>query len=192
MKETKGITLIALIITIIVLLILAGVALATLTGEGSIIQNAENAVAKYNNSVEKEQMLINNVDKYLENGEIDSSENVNTSTSSGKSTLLWEKEVEPAENTAINEETIQLENLDKYKYIFLSVHRWEDAVGEWRPIDFTNTAALIPIDIIKENTDTNYGPSSVFLLKYIAENNFKGMYLSYSEISMKLQIYGVE
>ena len=190
MKETKGITLIALIITIIVLLILAGVALATLTGEGSIIQNAENAVAKYNNSVEKEQMLINNVDKYLENGEIDSSENVNTSTSSGKSTLLWEKEVEPAENTAINEETIQLENLDKYKYIFLSVHRWED--GEWIPIDFTNTAVLIPIDIIKENTDTNYGPSSVFLLKYIAENNFKVMYLSYSEISMKLQIYGVE
>ena len=192
MKETKGITLIALIITIIVLLILAGVALATLTGEGSIIQNAENAVAQYNNSVEKEQILINNVDKYLENGEIDSSENVNTSTSSGKSTLLWEKEVEPAENTAINEETIQLENLDKYKYIFLSVHRWEDAVGEWITIDFTNTAVLIPIDIIKENTDTNYGPSSVFLLKYIAENNFKVMYLSYSEISMKLQIYGVE
>ena len=191
MKRMKGITLIALVITIIVLLILAGVALATLTGEGSIIQNAENAVAKYNNSVEKEQILINNVDKYLENGEIDSSENVNTSTSSGKSTLLWEKEVEPAENTARKEETIQLENLDKYKYIFLSVHCWEDAVGEWIPTDIANTAALIPIDIIKENTDTNYGSASGFMLKYIAENNFKGMYVSYS-VSMKLQIYGVE
>ena len=75
MKETKGITLIALIITIIVLLILAGVALATLTGEGSIIQNAENAVAQYNNSVEKEQLALNSIEKYIESGEIDSSEN---------------------------------------------------------------------------------------------------------------------
>ncbi len=33
LKETKGITLIALVLTIIVLLILAGVTIATLTGE---------------------------------------------------------------------------------------------------------------------------------------------------------------
>ena len=33
LKENKGITLIALVITIIVLLILAGVTIATLTGE---------------------------------------------------------------------------------------------------------------------------------------------------------------
>ena len=35
--EVKGITLIALVITIIVLLILAGVTIATLTGDNSII-----------------------------------------------------------------------------------------------------------------------------------------------------------
>ena len=50
MKRENGITLIALVITIIVLLILAGVALATLTGQGNIIENSENAVGKYNNS----------------------------------------------------------------------------------------------------------------------------------------------
>ena len=37
-KRTKGITLIALVITIIVLLILAGVSIATLTGENRIIK----------------------------------------------------------------------------------------------------------------------------------------------------------
>lgn len=37
MKNNKGITLIALVITIIVLLILAGVAIAMLTGENSIL-----------------------------------------------------------------------------------------------------------------------------------------------------------
>ena len=65
LKRKNGITLIALIITIIVLLILAGVALATLTGQGNIIGNAENAVGKYNNSVDKEQELLNEIEKYL-------------------------------------------------------------------------------------------------------------------------------
>ena len=38
-KENKGITLIALVITIIVLLILAGVSIATLTGNNGILTN---------------------------------------------------------------------------------------------------------------------------------------------------------
>ena len=67
MKSTKGITLIALIITIIVLLILAGVALAALTGQGNIIVDAENAVGKYNNSVIEEQELLNEIEKYFNN-----------------------------------------------------------------------------------------------------------------------------
>ena len=40
MKEQKGITLIALVITIIVLLILAGVSIAMLTGENGILTKA--------------------------------------------------------------------------------------------------------------------------------------------------------
>ena len=42
-KKEKGITLIALVITIIVLLILAGVAVATLTGENGILNKATTA-----------------------------------------------------------------------------------------------------------------------------------------------------
>lgn len=41
MKENKGITLIALVITIIVLLILAGVSIAMLSGNNSILKNAQ-------------------------------------------------------------------------------------------------------------------------------------------------------
>ncbi len=41
--NNKGVTLIALVVTIIVLLILAGVAIATLTGEDGIITNAQKA-----------------------------------------------------------------------------------------------------------------------------------------------------
>jgi len=43
LKQMKGITLIALVITIIVLLILAGVSIATLTGENGILTQANNA-----------------------------------------------------------------------------------------------------------------------------------------------------
>ena len=45
MKNNKGITLIALVITIIVLLILAGITIAMLTGENGILNNATKSKA---------------------------------------------------------------------------------------------------------------------------------------------------
>ncbi|MBQ9297927.1 MAG: InlB B-repeat-containing protein [Clostridia bacterium] len=64
MKRTKeqGITLIALVITIIVLLILAGVVLATLTGNSSIIDNANYAVGEYSKSANADQNVLNKVE----------------------------------------------------------------------------------------------------------------------------------
>ena len=46
MKEQKGITLIALVITIIVLLILAGVSIAMLTGNNGILTRANDSKTK--------------------------------------------------------------------------------------------------------------------------------------------------
>ena len=65
LEKRNGITLIALVITIIVLLILAGVALATIFGQGNIIENAENSVGKYNEEVGKEQDILNSIEKFL-------------------------------------------------------------------------------------------------------------------------------
>lgn len=55
LRETKGITLIALIVSIIVLLILAGVTIAMLTGDNGILTNANNAKTAniYNEAEEK-------------------------------------------------------------------------------------------------------------------------------------------
>ncbi len=58
MKKEKGITLIALVITIIVLLILAGVAIATLTGENGILSKAETAKDETTSKAEEEQIKI--------------------------------------------------------------------------------------------------------------------------------------
>ena len=49
------------------LLILAGVTISTFTGQGSIIDNAKNAVGKYNNSVIKEQEMLNEIREYIKN-----------------------------------------------------------------------------------------------------------------------------
>ena len=43
MKDQKGITLVALVITIIILLILAGISIATLTGENGLFKRAKDA-----------------------------------------------------------------------------------------------------------------------------------------------------
>ena len=55
MRKNKGITLIALVITIIVLLILAGVALSGITGNEGILTKAEKAVNETNIAGAKEQ-----------------------------------------------------------------------------------------------------------------------------------------
>ena len=57
-KNTKGITLIALVITIIVLLILAGVSIAMLTGENGILTQASEAKEENIAGGEKEQIQL--------------------------------------------------------------------------------------------------------------------------------------
>ena len=53
-NNNKGITLIALVITIIVLLILAGVSIAMLTGDNGILSNATKSVAETNIAEDRE------------------------------------------------------------------------------------------------------------------------------------------
>ena len=57
-QKTKGITLIALVITIIVLLILAGVSIAMLTGDNGILTQAQNAKNKTEQSGEEEKVKL--------------------------------------------------------------------------------------------------------------------------------------
>ena len=56
--ENKGITLIALVITIIVLLILAGITIASLTGENGILTKAQKTVEKNNYGVAEEKVKL--------------------------------------------------------------------------------------------------------------------------------------
>ena len=64
MKGNKGITLIALVITIIVLLILAGVSIAMLSGDNSILSNASKS-ADYNKIGEAKDQISLKVSEYV-------------------------------------------------------------------------------------------------------------------------------
>ena len=57
-KRERGITLIALVITIIVLLILAGVTIVTLTGDNGILSNATRAKEETTVEQEREQVEL--------------------------------------------------------------------------------------------------------------------------------------
>ena len=72
LKGKKGITLIALVITIIVLLILAGVSIAMLTGENGILTQAQKAKNETENAATNEVAILdeyNNTINNLINGE---------------------------------------------------------------------------------------------------------------------------
>lgn len=65
-KGNKGITLVALIITIIVLLILAGVSI-TFALQGKILNNAQTAVDEYDNASKNEAEIIKFINQTIDN-----------------------------------------------------------------------------------------------------------------------------
>ena len=69
--RNKGITLIALVITIIVLLILAGVSIATLTGENGILTRANDAKVETEEATAKEKVQVEVLGSYGTDGKLD-------------------------------------------------------------------------------------------------------------------------
>ena len=69
MKNEKGITLIALVITVILMLILAGVAISALTGDGGLFDKSLKSAEAYEDASQKEKKqiddLMNEIDGYI-------------------------------------------------------------------------------------------------------------------------------
>ena len=65
-KQVKGITLIALVVTIIVLLILAGVALSLTVGDNGLLRRAQNAADTWQMAEQNEQSEMDEVADFLE------------------------------------------------------------------------------------------------------------------------------
>ena len=82
-KQERGITLIALVVTIVVLLILAGVSVNALFGNSGIIEKAKEAQSKMNKATENDQKQIGELTNWIEN-HVNGTENVDTPDESTK------------------------------------------------------------------------------------------------------------
>jgi len=94
LKE-RGITLIALVVTIVVLLILAGVSINALFGDSGIIQKAQDAQNKANESVQKDMEQINALENWL-----------NENTGEGKKILITDSNLTSNDRTTSESSTV--------------------------------------------------------------------------------------
>lgn len=67
LKEQKGITLVALVITIIVLLILAGITISLVIGNNGILNRAKEAGGTYTNAANNEANNLNTLAEEMDN-----------------------------------------------------------------------------------------------------------------------------
>ena len=67
MKKERGITLIALVVTIVVLLILAGVSINAIFNENGLIKKAQEAQNKMDQATENDKKELNNLNEWIEN-----------------------------------------------------------------------------------------------------------------------------
>ena len=100
-KQT-GITLIALVVTIVVLLILAGVSINALFGNSGIIEKAKDAQNRMNNAQESDLNALNDLDKWINN-------QVN-GTTGGKKPLITDSSLTSNDRTSGESTTVIAED----------------------------------------------------------------------------------
>ena len=109
-----------------------------------------------------------------------------TGSSTGKSTLLWEYETTSGSSTVYNEITLQVENLDKYKYLYIEIHQNNNE--EWIPM---SNASFVPMHVLKEDNSNYHGAAKMFSIKYV-DNNLNIQYMEHNSITHKYKLYGIE
>ena len=114
-KQVKGITLIALVVTIIVLLILAGVALSLTVGNNGLFRRAENAANTWQMAEINEQIEMDKASNFIEdymNGNGGSGNNTQGggSGTGGETTTVGDLKPSEGEEVTILDETTEVED----------------------------------------------------------------------------------
>ena len=113
--KNNGITLIALVVTIIILLILVGITISELTGSG-LFNKANKTKEKSENAQELENQTLGKYEDLI-NEYIDGS-NRDTNNSGYKVSLLWEGEAASGDITFLNNH--KFNEFDSIKFIYSS------------------------------------------------------------------------
>ena len=169
-QKNNGITLIALVITIIVLLILAGVSIATLTGENGILTRASEASEKTSIGQEIEQIKLAILDVTSDNLETsDSSDWTSSELLSALESEISDSSIDVSSKRPGEEylylvtigdnqygitednEVVYLEGGIFNQYIYVS------EVNEETPtFEFTNTVTQKNIDVVTGSSNSEY------------------------------------
>ena len=146
-KKEAGITLIALVITVIVLLILAGVTIAALSGDNGILTRAKDAKEKTEQAQKNEEKTLSDMERVL--GSIDF-DNVNL------------QDTNPA--GAMPSDTTILENDANKGIVIKDINN-----NEWVWVEVPKTTVFedLKIDTTKELTDQNYNDIKNKLIEYV-------------------------
>ena len=147
-KNEKGITLIALVITVIVLLILAGITIAALSRDNGILTRSKEAKEKTKQAQKEEEKTLSNMENILG---IYNFKNINTA------------DTNPEE--AVPENSIILED-DTNNGIVIK----DKNDNEWVWIEVPKTTVFVDltIDTTKELTEQNYTDIKNKLIEYAA------------------------
>ena len=147
--RNKGITLIALVITIIVLLILAGVTIAALSGDNGILTRAKEAKQKTEQAQKEEEKTLSNMESILNN----------TSTFNKVNT----EDTNPAGAMPTN---VTILESDANKGIVIKDKNDNEWV--WVEVPKTTVFSDLTIDTTKELTEQNYTDIKNKLITYAA------------------------
>ena len=178
-KNRKGITLIALAITIIVLLILAGVTIATLTGDNGILIRAKETKDKTELTTEKEAIVLSFMSREIDNQtELDNKYNIgemlydrNLQNSNRWSIVVLDNGTIYGTGWNYIPENTEIINYGKTKYSWLVNHNTGEFIhlekNKYTKFDYNSTLAITdnlalnidPTNISSENWNqvTKYG-----------------------------------
>ena len=126
-KRTKGITLLALVVTIIVLLILAGVAINFSIGDGGILKRAEDAASKYEEASIKEVIDIYKLNEAM-GGEETLKEYLIEKGIISEEEI--EEEIEEEGLINLSENIYGISTYEELKYLSESVNKGEEYSGK--------------------------------------------------------------
>ena len=193
MNKNKGITLIALIITIIILLILAGITIGTLTGENGLFTRAQQAKEKTQESQERENETIEN---YI--AQIDEISDENTLVNKVKS-----GEIKIGDYVKYEPNSVDI-NSDEYKTL---VSNWgetysgstnnssanliQDKTLNWRVLDIKDGKVRLISDKPTSNTVALSGYQGYNNAVYLLDHTCKTLY-SNSTLSNNVQNLKIE
>ena len=166
-KNVQGITLIALVVTVIVLLILTGVAINLTVGDNGLFRRAQNAVDTWQMAEQNEQIEMDKASNFIEDYMNGGSGTVgDLKPSEGEEVTILDKTTEvedglenkvvipggfgiAADSGTNVEDGIVIEDLDENQFVWIPVSVLDEETGEKTPIhtsegdiiiDYTRTA----------------------------------------------------